>query len=90
MAFDWVIAGGVICGALAGGATRFGRLCTMSAVEDALVLVVHDDPCEGLPARVEHAGPLGLDLGSIDGMEQLERSVAFLKRKMEEYWPSDK
>ena len=37
MAIDWVIVGGLSCGALAGGAARFGRLCTMSAVEDALV-----------------------------------------------------
>lgn len=34
---DWVIVGGLVAGALAGGAARFGRLCTMSAVEDALV-----------------------------------------------------
>ena len=37
MTFDWAIVGGVICGSLAGGAARFGRLCTMSAIEDALV-----------------------------------------------------
>lgn len=37
MDFDWVICGGLACGALAGGAARFGRLCTMSAIEDALV-----------------------------------------------------
>lgn len=37
MLLDWVIAGGLISGALAGGAARFGRLCTMSAIEDALV-----------------------------------------------------
>ena len=37
MVFDWVIAGGLLCGALAGAAARFGRLCTMSAVEDALI-----------------------------------------------------
>lgn len=36
-ALDWVIVGGLCCGVLAGGAARFGRLCTMSAVEDALV-----------------------------------------------------
>jgi hypothetical protein len=34
---DWAVAGGVLCGALAGGAARFGRLCTMSAIEDALI-----------------------------------------------------
>lgn len=33
----WIIVGGLLCGALAGGAARFGRLCTMSAIEDALV-----------------------------------------------------
>lgn len=37
MAIDWVIGGGLVCGAVAGGAARFGRLCTMSAIEDALV-----------------------------------------------------
>lgn len=37
MFFDWLTVGGFLCGALAGGAARFGRLCTMSAVEDALV-----------------------------------------------------
>lgn len=37
MDFDWVIGGGLACGTLAGGAARFGRLCTMSAIEDALV-----------------------------------------------------
>lgn len=36
MPIDWVIVGGFVCGALAGGAARFGRLCTMSAIEDAL------------------------------------------------------
>ena len=35
--FDWAIAGGLASGLLAGGAARFGRLCTMSAIEDALV-----------------------------------------------------
>ncbi len=34
---DWIIAGGFLAGALAGGAARFGKLCTMSAIEDALV-----------------------------------------------------
>jgi uncharacterized membrane protein YedE/YeeE len=34
---DWTTAGGFLCGALAGGAARYGRLCTMSAIEDALV-----------------------------------------------------
>lgn len=36
MPIDWVIIGGFVCGALAGGASRYGRLCTMSAIEDAL------------------------------------------------------
>jgi uncharacterized membrane protein YedE/YeeE len=35
--FDYAIVGGLICGALAGGGARFGRLCSMSAIEDALV-----------------------------------------------------
>jgi uncharacterized protein len=35
--WDWAIAGGFLAGALAGGAARFGRLCTMSAIEDALI-----------------------------------------------------
>lgn len=34
---DWIIVGGFVAGALAGGAARFGKLCTMSAIEDALV-----------------------------------------------------
>lgn len=37
MTIDWVTGSGLLCGLLAGGAARFGRLCTMSAVEDALV-----------------------------------------------------
>ena len=37
MTIDWAVLGGVLCGSLAGGAARFGRLCTMSAIEDALV-----------------------------------------------------
>ena len=36
MAVNWVIVGGFLCGVLAGGASRYGRLCTMSAIEDAL------------------------------------------------------
>lgn len=36
MPIDWVIVGGFVCGALAGAAARYGRLCTMSAIEDAL------------------------------------------------------
>lgn len=36
MDLDWVIAGGLLSGAIAGAAARFGRLCTMSAIEDAL------------------------------------------------------
>ena len=35
-----IIIGGFLAGALAGGAARFGKLCTMSAIEDALV--AHD------------------------------------------------
>ena len=34
---DWAIVGGLFVGALAGAAARFGRLCTMSAIEDALI-----------------------------------------------------
>jgi uncharacterized membrane protein YedE/YeeE len=34
---DWSIVGGFLTGAIAGGAARYGRLCTMSAIEDALV-----------------------------------------------------
>lgn len=34
---EWTTVGGFLCGAAAGGAARFGRLCSMSAVEDALV-----------------------------------------------------
>lgn len=37
MTIDWVVIGGFACGALAGASARYGRLCTMSAVEDALV-----------------------------------------------------
>ena len=37
MTFDLVIGSGLLVGAVAGGAARFGRLCTMSAVEDALI-----------------------------------------------------
>ena len=37
MQIDWAILGGFLCGALAGGAARYGRLCTMSAIEDALI-----------------------------------------------------
>jgi uncharacterized membrane protein YedE/YeeE len=34
---NWIIIGGFLAGALAGAAARFGKLCTMSAIEDALV-----------------------------------------------------
>jgi uncharacterized membrane protein YedE/YeeE len=34
---DYSIVGGLVCGALAGGGARFGRLCSMSVIEDALV-----------------------------------------------------
>lgn len=37
MTIDWIVIGGFACGALAGASARYGRLCTMSAVEDALV-----------------------------------------------------
>lgn len=37
MQVDYGIVGGFLCGALAGGGARFGRLCSMSAIEDALV-----------------------------------------------------
>lgn len=37
MQIDWAILGGFLCGAFAGGAARYGRLCTMSAIEDALI-----------------------------------------------------
>ncbi len=37
MEADWIVAGGLIAGGLAGWAARFGRLCTMSAIEDALI-----------------------------------------------------
>ncbi|MGE0699785.1 MAG: YeeE/YedE family protein [Hyphomicrobiaceae bacterium] len=37
MTFDYGIVGGFLCGALAGGGARYGRLCSMSAIEDALV-----------------------------------------------------
>jgi uncharacterized protein len=32
-----LLAGGLFCGLLAGGAAQFGRLCTLSAIEDAAV-----------------------------------------------------
>ena len=34
---DWAIVGGLFAGALAGAAARYGRMCTMSAIEDALI-----------------------------------------------------
>ncbi len=37
MNLDWAIIGGLFAGALAGAAARYGKLCTMSAMEDALV-----------------------------------------------------
>ena len=37
MELDWTVIGGLLAGAVAGWAARFGRLCTMSAIEDALV-----------------------------------------------------
>jgi uncharacterized protein len=37
MVFDWAITGGLLTGVLAGAAARYGRLCTMSALEDVLI-----------------------------------------------------
>ena len=37
MNLDWTIVGGLLAGALAGAAARFGKLCTMSAIEDTLI-----------------------------------------------------
>lgn len=37
MDLDYGTIGGLVCGAVAGGAARYGRLCSMSAIEDALV-----------------------------------------------------
>ncbi|NJM55394.1 MAG: YeeE/YedE family protein [Verrucomicrobiae bacterium] len=37
MEIDWVPAGGLTAGALAGFAARYGRLCTMGAIEDAII-----------------------------------------------------
>lgn len=37
MTVNWAILGGFLCGVLAGAAARYGRLCTMSAIEDALI-----------------------------------------------------
>ncbi|MDX2158783.1 MAG: YeeE/YedE family protein [Hyphomicrobiaceae bacterium] len=37
MQLDWLIVAGFLCGVIAGGAARYGRLCSMSAIEDALV-----------------------------------------------------
>lgn len=37
MQVDYGIVGGFICGAIAGGSARYGRLCSMTAIEDALV-----------------------------------------------------
>ena len=34
---NWVIIGGFAAGAIAGASARFGKLCTMSTIEDALV-----------------------------------------------------
>lgn len=35
--FDTIVLGGFLAGALAGWAARYGRLCSMSAIEDAIV-----------------------------------------------------
>lgn len=37
MIADPLILGGVLCGVIAGGAARFGRICSMSAIEDAFL-----------------------------------------------------
>lgn len=37
MDVDYAIVGGFLSGALAGGGARYGRLCSMSAIEDALI-----------------------------------------------------
>ncbi|MGE0768325.1 MAG: YeeE/YedE thiosulfate transporter family protein [Hyphomicrobiaceae bacterium] len=37
MDIDYATIGGTLCGALAGGGARYGRLCSMSAIEDALI-----------------------------------------------------
>ena len=33
----WLVIGGFVCGFVAGAAARYGRICSMSAIEDALV-----------------------------------------------------
>lgn len=33
----WLLAGGFVCGFAAGAAARYGRVCSMSAIEDALI-----------------------------------------------------
>jgi sugar phosphate isomerase/epimerase len=38
--------------------------------------------------RVGFAGWISIEDG-VEGMAQLERSVAFLKKKIEEYWPGE-
>lgn len=37
IALSILLVGGLLCGLLAGGAAQFGRLCTLSAVEDAAI-----------------------------------------------------
>lgn len=37
MDLDYGTIGGFLCGAIAGGGARFGRVCSMSAIEDAIV-----------------------------------------------------
>jgi uncharacterized protein len=37
MGLSVLLVGGLVCGLLAGGAAQFGRLCTLSAIEDAAI-----------------------------------------------------
>jgi uncharacterized protein len=65
--WDWAIIGGFLAGALAGGATRFGRLCTMSAIEDALI------------ARDRRAAKAwGLAIASAIGFTQLFETLGWI------------
>jgi uncharacterized protein len=66
--WDWAIAGGFLAGAIAGGAARFGRLCTMSAIEDALI------------ARDRRAAKAwGLAIASAIGFTQLFAAVGWFE-----------
>jgi uncharacterized protein len=65
--WNWAIAGGLLAGALAGGAARFGRLCTMSAIEDALI------------AQDRRAAKVwGLAIGSGIGFTQLFAALGWI------------